>query len=418
MADFQAQPTPLAFSSADRRASRVMPDHAWVAMGFLAVATIVLLLLAVCFQLEKMSSKSQTEEEPEASGILSTRFGLGQHIMHIPETEECHVRENEHLDEDIFAVAISSLIRDSVMIINKEGTVLLRLSRLCLSFGLLLSCILIQVFVMSEARRLITSKAVYDIRGHYDAYEVAVYGNDPRHMWTTDTGEPRGNPEHFQRELFEGLPPAEKASVCNIPFTQPAFLGVVLFIWTVTCLGELKISIAHFESLIISTPTVASMHDALTPASADNPDKVNEKVVSGLTVYIKAIIVSSVLIPRVLISGYLLWLGCRWLTATTDFPSLLTNSVALEFILLLKSLLYHLLVPARNKHDLRGTEFQPPSKREMASYWVFLSTCMWGLAALAWVILYIYWFQQVLPDYGWDVARVCDDWLRQFAVAH
>merc|ERR1719199_708483 len=117
MADFQAQPTPLAFSSADRRASRVMPDHAWVAMGFLAVATIVLLLLAVCFQLEKMSSKSQTEEEPEASGILSTRFGLGQHIMHIPETEECHVRENEHLGEDIFAVAISSLSRDSVMII-------------------------------------------------------------------------------------------------------------------------------------------------------------------------------------------------------------------------------------------------------------------------------------------------------------
>jgi len=44
-----------------------------------------------------------------------------------------------------------------------------------------------------------------------------------------------------------------------------------------------------------------------------------------------------VLLPRLLMSGVLLWLGCRWLLATPNFADLVLNAVALEFILTLKA---------------------------------------------------------------------------------
>ena len=45
----------------------------------------------------------------------------------------------------------------------------------------------------------------------------------------------------------------------------------------------------------------------------------------------KAIITFLVLLPRFGIACYLLWLGCRWLTATNNFADLILNAVALEF---------------------------------------------------------------------------------------
>jgi len=87
------------------------------------------------------------------------------------------------------------------------------------------------------------------------------------------------------------------------------------------------------------------------------------------------------------------------------------NAVALEFILLLGNLLYVTLVPARSKRDCRSIEVSPHSAQEAAGLYVYATTFLWGFVAVAWALAYTYYFQQVLPEYNWDVGDVCSSWL-------
>merc|ERR1719235_170054 len=127
---------------------------------------------------------------------------------------------------------------------------------------------------------------------------------------------------------------------------------MVLFIWTLTCLAELKQCMGQFLSLVVMMPRLTSMKEALQDTGPSGQardadgDGVAEKVVNGLTWAVKATILVLVLLPRFVITCALLWLGCRWLAATNDFSDLVLNAVALEFLLMLKELLYHTLVPA------------------------------------------------------------------------
>merc|ERR1712039_1021542 len=89
---------------------------------------------------------------------------------------------------------------------------------------------------------------------------------------------------------------------------------------------------------------------------------------------------------------------------------LLLNAVALEFVLLLKELIYNLMVPNRSKLETQSTYVLPGRKRSHATCWEFFSSFSWGLFAFAWVICYVKW-QRVLPSYRWDVADMCDTYL-------
>ena len=53
------------------------------------------------------------------------------------------------------------------------------------------------------------------------------------------------------------------------------------------------------------------------------------EIIVGLTRPIKAMLMSTCILPRYFIDVYLLWLGCRWLAATPSFGDLLLNAAAL-----------------------------------------------------------------------------------------
>mmetsp|Transcript_44400 Transcript_44400/g.114843 ORF Transcript_44400/g.114843 Transcript_44400/m.114843 type:complete len:167 (-) Transcript_44400:279-779(-) len=139
----------------------------------------------------------------------------------------------------------------------------------------------------------------------------------------------------------------------------------------------------------------------------------NDRLVIGLTKACKVYIVVFVGVPRLLITLTLLWLGSRWLVATLGFEDILVNAVALEFILLLKDLMYRTMVPNRNKNDVQCTQIIPAGHTQKASYMRFLGTFVWFLVAVLWACLYTYQFQVVLPDYKWDVQGVCTQWVEQ-----
>lgn len=118
-----------------------------------------------------------------------------------------------------------------------------------------------------------------------------------------------------------------------------------------------------------------------------------------------------ILVPRMLVSGVLLWLGCRWLSGTMGFGDVLQNTVTLEFILLLKDLFYHTMAPHHNKVEARNTRIMADVSKQNPNAPVFLGAFAWGIAAIIWVLMYVEFFQQVLPEYNWDIHDACQGYL-------
>eukprot|EP00747_Dinoflagellata_sp_TGD_P033570 gnl/TRDRNA2_/TRDRNA2_136712_c0_seq3.p1 gnl/TRDRNA2_/TRDRNA2_136712_c0~~gnl/TRDRNA2_/TRDRNA2_136712_c0_seq3.p1 ORF type:complete len:524 (+),score=62.44 gnl/TRDRNA2_/TRDRNA2_136712_c0_seq3:83-1654(+) len=356
----------------------------------------------------------------------------------------------DKLDQDTYGGAIYSIILDSHMVAAGNGPVPLRISRLTNSLGLLMFTAGLQAFILLQIKKYCSAQSVYDIRVTYDRFEMAMVGNNESRTTLTSTGGHRALREYFDPSLFDNLDVGLKEKICNIPFSQPGFFMVVLLLWTLTVVLDFRRCKELFFCLIVRTPTVPSMTDALSsssetpfsshtpllgpvPSMATHSASVSEsrgqtlgarnigavKVTSehsttdtviGLTLGAKAAIFWCVMVPRLAISSLLLYLGCRWLSATTNFSDLVLNTCALEFLLSMKSLLHHTLVPAHTKAEMANIELSPTVRYEQPGYWVTLGAILWGVGALAWVFCYIYYFQNVLPEYRWDVGRVCTVW--------
>ncbi len=111
--------------------------------------------------------------------------------------------------------------------------------------------------------------------------------------------------------------------------------------------------------------------------------------------------------PRFPIAAVLLVVGCRWLSATTNFEELFLNSLGLAFILELKEIVYSSLTPLRTKRDLLLTKMKPMNDRLNLSMYQVLRGFPPLVATCCWVWLYMFHLQRVLPSYAWDVRRVC-----------
>eukprot|EP00929_Paragymnodinium_shiwhaense_P030242 TRINITY_DN17160_c0_g1_i2.p1 TRINITY_DN17160_c0_g1~~TRINITY_DN17160_c0_g1_i2.p1 ORF type:complete len:376 (-),score=54.13 TRINITY_DN17160_c0_g1_i2:289-1416(-) len=314
---------------------------------------------------------------------------------------------NEALEEDMYGMTVCSLVRDMYFLQQKKGATLTRYSRISTTAFLLFVCIALQVFLVIQVKHFVSAKAVHDIRDAYDEFEKEMY-------WEHDispNGKHRGKGQMKDAAVFYNMTDDAQANTCRIPLSQPYFFFTVLFIWTLTCLYEVKKSWYLFDTLVFRTETIKSMSKALE--QDEDPECY---VIVGITQCIKAVIVICVILPRLAITCFLLWLGCRWLLATNNFSDLILNAVALEFILVLKDLIYNALLPVRSKLDLSRTSVHT-TRKEGTDLNHFLGSLVWGIAAAVWVAWYMgikgYFdgLQQVLPGYQWDVRDVCEAWV-------
>jgi len=230
-----------------------------------------------------------------------------------------------------------------------------------------------------------------------------------QHTRVLYTGKHRGLPEHYKPELFDSLEDNLKDEVCQIPFSQLKFLVLILLVWTMTCVSQIRDCCTYFYNLVIALPTISSMADSMVVEDFKPRCKFT---IVGLTRPAKVSMVFIVFLPWFCSTCYLCWLGCRWLAATNSFGDFVANGMALEFILQFKSILYLAVTSERTKRDVECTRHMPPSKYEDASYRVYFNTLVWGVVTVSWVYLYIFHFQQVLPDYQWDVHAPCTPYLQ------
>jgi len=261
---------------------------------------------------------------------------------------------------------------------------------------------------------MVTSVSTKDARESYDKYEMWMYGNTTGSTTITENGYHRGVDGYFDLKRFETMDDDIKGNVCQLPISQPTFFLCIMLTWTLVCLGEFRHSLCLANSLVFVTPTIASMADSLQETPEDGDEAV---IVEGLTVLVKIVLCIFVFLPRCIVAIVLLWLGSRWLTSTSGFSNVMQNAVALEFVLLLKDLLYKVMAPGHNKIETRNTLIRPAERTEKPSSWVFLGAFLWGLAAVVWVLLYMEYFQEVLPEYRWDINIACSDYLAMAGIA-
>jgi len=324
-------------------------------------------------------------------------------------------RSHKSVEEDTYGFAIVSLIRDLQQISTGEcssSNVKLRSTRIFFAMALLAFTTFLQMLIMWYVKTLVIAAWVTNIRDDYSAYELHMYGEGNTEL--NINGKHRGIPGNFQPGNFDSLDGGLKERVCNIAFSQTWFFGSVLLIWTLTVILELRGILALFRSLIINTKNITDMKDALQDLDEDkdDDDPENRWVVDGLTMRVKALCLFCVIIPRFILTFILLWLGCRFLAATNDFGEMVLNAIALEFVLMLKDLLYYTIVPDRNKREIAHINIRPSSKTDHPTYWSYLGTFSWLFVAFAWIVFYVFHFQMVLPFYKWDVRGPCMNYIK------
>jgi hypothetical protein len=339
-----------------------------------------------------------------------------EHLMVNREgADDIEVRAFDPFEEDTYNLATCLIVRDlHALAAGKALDKGLRYSRLAFSVGLIALTVFLQLAVLIGTKKYVTPQQVASIRDSYEEYEKHMYGE--KHTYLNANGKARGMPGFFNASAFDTLTDDQQQAVCNIPLSQLTFISLILLVWALTASAQLKKCVENFMAIVFFAKTTDSMANALECMdSEDDPefetdDGIDTQVIVGLTLPVKALLILAVFLPDFCTTCYCLWLGSRWLVATNDFGNMISNAVCLEFLLMLKCLLFYALVTERNKRDLDHTGMAPSWNEEPAGYGVYFSTIGWLIIAVVWV----YWYiqnQQVLPDYKWDVTVVCSDWL-------
>jgi len=314
--------------------------------------------------------------------------------------------EYETLDEDTYGMGIAAIIKDSFWIVHGQGPTTARVLQFASAMLLIVFTISLQAYFILELQSLVSSVAVTHARKIYEEYEVKMY--EEGHLYTNSAGHLRGEggPKgpYFLPLNFHNLTKGLKDEVCAIPFSQPGFFAAVLIIWTLTVMNNLKRVTELMYNLCWLTPTVTSVRCMLR----QDEDKLT--IVKGLTLPIKFALFLGIGIPRILMNTILLWRGTRYLAATFSFADLLLNAIALEFILLLKDLLWTVVISDRNKREVANIRFTSRHRLGRVSGLNYVESWFWLLLAIVYVSLY-FAFQQTLPNYNWDVRDVCREYV-------
>lgn len=325
-----------------------------------------------------------------------------------PGEEELDV-PNVKLDDDTYGFVFCSLITDTHKVETDADNALVRLryARIASALALSTASIVLQIFFMICLKQFVMRPNTLSLRQSYDTYELTMYGAD--HCYIASDGYHRGtDDQYFVSANFASMSSTDQGVICSITFGQPFFLMAVLLVWTLTCISEIKATALFFEHTIIRLPTVDSSHEIFEDGSPQS-----QKVVVGLTLTKKITMIVLLILPRMLVILVLLWMGCRWLAANDNWEKLVIRGIALAFIFRLKDLLYAVLVPARSKQELKMISIKHSSDKQRAGWGPYFEEFIWGLISVAWILMYVYNFQQVLPQFRWDISSVCDPWIRE-----
>ncbi|CAK9004371.1 unnamed protein product [Durusdinium trenchii] len=266
------------------------------------------------------------------------------------------------LDVDIYGAAVSSCIRDMQVLAlgsHQNADESIRAFRIVASLLMLWTCIFVQGFVSYMAASQLSSDVILKFRRLYDSYELMVYRGDSLQL--TPNGFHRGQPAGYRPAGFAYLSEDKMHEICQMPLANDLFLLVVLLIWTLSCVVDLRRAICMLMDFTITLPTNPLKDSTIVAEAVDGED--GDVTIVGIPVGMRIFLTLAVFLPRLILDAVILYLGCRWLVATSDMGDLILNAVALEFVLVLNSLVCQALVPVHGVNGLERTKVLSTSSR-------------------------------------------------------
>merc|ERR1712129_35475 len=239
--------------------------------------------------------------------------------------------------------------------------------------------LLLQFGILQFIRFNVVAPAVHKVQVEFKNYRAEVFDENGNFL-----------PEKW--EAYSG-----KAFLCQMSVTTGWSQYVVLFVWTTAMLAEFRMSY-YMARAISRTPRVRSAELMLVITDVKTS-------VVALTMSARLMLYLFVCTPKFLISSYLLFLGCQWLSAAHTCEDLVLNSVALEFVLTIDKMLYQAFLPLAYRRAVSDINFFVCSGRSKTLHgdhdmkvW---RSYMWSVAylfgAVAWLVVYGTHFQNVIP---------------------
>jgi hypothetical protein len=304
---------------------------------------------------------------------------------------------DEPLAENVYSLTIIALMYS----FSATG---LHPRRIILASALLLGMLFIQVYFIWMTVLIVTPHETLESRRLYNLYETTMYIDANNVSHTTISGahqdHVRGIDGFFDDANFNKFNEEDKDAICSIPMSFPIFVFSVVLLWSMTIWMHIRGILESSVRLVLGLQTTSWGTKTIIKIDREN----DSAAAFSMTWMLKVVIIVFVQLPRLAVHLVLLWLGSRWLFATKGYGNLLLNAVALEFILTLSSTFYATLVPYRQKALVARTTIPTTPMHGML-------TVFTGVACVFYAVWYVFYFEDVLPDFKWDLAKVCHSYL-------
>lgn len=248
------------------------------------------------------------------------------------------IGSEKEVSPDAYGAALVAVCRTMTVISikrKKGAPIINNIIRLGFAFLVFAMNCILQISILVYIERFVVETSVHDVQELYGRFQTEAldsHGALNRTAWS-----------HYDL----------KDQVCTITMTNPAFYYSILMLWALTNLHEMR-EIERFCRAVIYLKKCKDASDMLLFVDRNFTGKC---YVTGITTGVRITLLLAVLGPRLFIEVKLLFLGWRWLSASSNFADMVLNSLALGFVVNIDELIFHSVLPVTQQKQIADTSF-------------------------------------------------------------
>jgi len=309
--------------------------------------------------------------------------------------------EESTVPEDVYGlitVTITKEITELLMRLRIGAPVKLSVIRLSLAFAMMVMNLGLQLGICAYTRAYICNASVRLVQYNFRHFRSHVF-------------DASGSPDLAKWQAYE-----LKEEICGMAISKSLFCYTILFLWTCTMLCELRTA-QRILSTVYHLPSCTLASEML--AFQDHIAFEGRCCIVGLTRWARSLLYLLVVLPKFVISCFLLHIGSRWLISGS-FSDMILNSLALGFVIEIDDLLFATMVPITQQTQVINTKFffeekkvahlREVDERHLKAY---KRTGFYMGFALVYLLVYMRYVQSVLPPDLAEVRQLCSEYLSE-----
>jgi len=318
--------------------------------------------------------------DPEAGVMMNSPPRKAASELNLPDDAE-----QIDLDEDVYGAVIFSLVYDSYELltgVDYDGLDW-RVNAYRIFFCLLLLCCnyLLQIGLLVIIYTYVALPSMSNAQRVYQSYHAEVFVSGD-----------------FQQDLWDKWDGAD--DLCNIAFGNYWFMFMILTLWWINMVIEVRKTVELYNSFA-GLGNTTNPHTIISRVK--DPEKLN--LILNLTVWIRAVLYTLLILPKFIIAAFLLVVGTIWLASTDSFENLVLNSVALGFLINIDETIFAGLVPKTMKKNIAITKIVNLSVSAEAGYLLevmrrYRDSTLCFIAVVGGVGFYMSSWGQMIPGIG------------------